>query len=158
MNVKLNTLKKKLEDNFICEKPLQPIPDKIKGNIINSRNKIECKNLSIPRLKVLCSDKQQKRVHKSTETTSNYISYENHKRMMGTIQRQNELENLLKEQNLIKEDRQSIANDIFAMRHCLDDLQHRVNYSLKQLHNKKTYCECLGIKRANSCKKCLEKS
>ncbi|XP_065358220.1 uncharacterized protein LOC135952281 [Calliphora vicina] len=152
--LKAKPVKNKSKEKIIEEKQLVSL--QTIENLINSTDNIECKNMSIPRIKALCNDKQQKRVHKSTKT-SNCNNYENQKRLAGVLQRQNELQNLLEEQKLIKQGRHSIAQDIFAMRHCLDDIQHRVNNSLKQLDNKKTYCECHGLITAKSCKKCFEK-
>ncbi|KAM7352241.1 uncharacterized protein ACRADG_004867 isoform 2-T2 [Cochliomyia hominivorax] len=133
--------------------PAKKFPEKLKLKTEN----IENQKLSLPRLKVLHSEKQQKNVHNSTMTTSNIISYEDHRRMLKAVKRQKELENLLKEQQDIQKDRRSLTQDIFAIRHCLDDLQHRLNYSLKELDNKKTYCERHGFRHGRKCKQILER-
>ncbi|XP_037822345.1 uncharacterized protein LOC119610976 [Lucilia sericata] len=151
--LKAKAIKKKSHEKITQEKQLTPL--KPTEDQINSWESFELRNLSIPRLKVLRSNKEKKWVHKST--TVNFNNFENHKRIVDALKRQSELQNMLEEQQLIKQDGQSIAQDIFALRHCLDDIQHRVNNSLKHLENKKTYCECHGLTGTKNCKKCLEK-
>lgn len=114
---------------------------------------------SIPQIKVLCINKHKECVHKETENAYNCVSFESHKRMLLAQQRKSELENMIKEHKLLIEDRRSLEQDVFAMRHYLDDLHHRVNSSLQQLHNKKTFCEHHGLlvnKNSKNVKKPLE--
>ncbi|KAI8124837.1 hypothetical protein FF38_12486 [Lucilia cuprina] len=151
--LKTKAIKKQSQENVTQETQLAPL--KLGKDQINSSENIELRNLSIPRLKVVHSNKEKKLAHKSI--TANLNNFENHKRIVEAFKRQSELESMLEEQQLIKQDGQSIAQDIFALRHCLDDIQHRVNKSLKHLENKKTYCECHGLTGAKDCKKCLEK-
>lgn len=147
-----------LKLNLLYFPERQSSPDKVKSKPIKKKfqskhktENIKTKNLTIPRLKVLTNEKHQKNVHSSTMTSSNIVSYEDHQRMLKAVKRQKLLENMLQDQKNIRQDRRTIAQDIFTMRHCLDDLQYRVNSSLRQLDSQQTYCERHGIRNGRNC-------
>lgn len=78
--------------------------------------------------------------------------------MSKVFERHVELENLVAHHKHLREHRQSIAQEIFAMRHSLDDIKHRLNNSFKFLENKKTYTESQRLEKLAKTKKDNENS
>lgn len=120
--------------------------------VLKSKKQTDVQTLNIPLLKVEQTRKEkQKQESKRKLLKSDTTDYENYKKMSKAFERQIELETLLADHQHLRQHRQSIAQDIFAMRHSLDDIKHRLRNSFRILDTKKTFTECKRLEKSATC-------
>lgn len=99
------------------------------------------KGITIPRLKVLCHRKEQRRLHCTIPPPGDENNFVNQKRMAEVQQQNAIITSMLEDQKQLQRERCSIALEISSMRNHLDAIRGRLDSSLKKLEQNKTYNE-----------------
>lgn len=99
------------------------------------------KEITIPRLKVLCHHKEQRRLHCTIPPPGDENNFVNQKRMAEVQQQNAMITSMLEDQKQLKRERCSIALEVSSMRNHLDAIRGRLDSSLKKLEQNKTYNE-----------------
>ncbi|XP_073822244.1 uncharacterized protein isoform X2 [Musca autumnalis] len=148
---KINENKNKPKPNFIktriankYEKP----PIRAKTTAIANKNltskiieKAALTKSNIPRLKVLCDQKEKKRLHSSIPPAEDANHFISQKRLDDLKQQNAVFTSMLEDQKQLQQDIRTISEETSSMRNNLDALRGRVNGSMKLLEQNKTYNE-----------------
>ncbi|XP_075152477.1 uncharacterized protein LOC142226378 [Haematobia irritans] len=96
------------------------------------------KTSSIPRIKILCDQKEKKRLHCTIPPPEDANNFVNQKRLIAMNRKHAILASMLEDQKKLQNDRLSITQEICNVRNRLEMIRGRVNSSLTKLEENKT--------------------
>ncbi|XP_013102314.2 uncharacterized protein LOC106083691 [Stomoxys calcitrans] len=109
--------------------------DKIKKKVLNDN--LSNITLSIPRLKVLCQDKEQKRLCCTIPPYKDDNNYIHQKRLAEIKQKNALLSSMVEDQKQLQLDRQSITREVCIIRNNIENIRGRLDTSIKKLRETK---------------------